>query len=171
MQLLAKIMPNLYYLASFTFFLIGLYIMLTHPNLIKKVIGLNIIDSSIFFFFVAVGYFEKGGSPIVQQGESAVTHVNPLPSGLMLTGIVVSVSMTAFALALIIRVYYHYGTINVEEIFAIKPHTEIRFDEHYVNSNYRDNNSDFEVIDSVQQLDNNEEIEDLEMDEDRGENQ
>ena len=52
---LEAIMANFYYLAAIIFFLIGLYIMLTHPNLLKKVIGMNIIDSSIFLFFVSVG--------------------------------------------------------------------------------------------------------------------
>lgn len=94
--------------------------MLTHPNLIKKVIGMNIIDSSIFLFFVSVGYVEGGKSPIVENSDTALNYVNPLPSGLMLTGIVVSVSITAFALALIIKIYQYYGTLNVEEIIEIR---------------------------------------------------
>ncbi len=117
---LESLFANFYYLSSVIFFLIGLYIMLTHPNLIKKVIGMNIIDSSIFMFFVAVGYIEGGKSPIVETAEKGVNYVNPLPSGLMLTGIVVSVSITAFALALIIRIYHFYGTLNIEEIAVIR---------------------------------------------------
>ncbi|MFW6006906.1 MAG: cation:proton antiporter subunit C [Bacillota bacterium] len=114
------LLSNFYYIASIMFFLIGLYIMLTHPNLIKKVIGMNIIDSSIFLFFVSVGYVEGGKSPIVENSDTALNYVNPLPSGLMLTGIVVSVSITAFALALIIKIYQYYGTLNVEEIIEIR---------------------------------------------------
>jgi len=114
--------PNIYYFASIVLFLIGFYILLTHPNLIKKVIGLNVMDSAIFFFFVAVG-FVSDGSPIVEAGSEALT-VNPVPSGLMLTGIVVSVSVTAFALAIIIKVYQHYGTINVEEIYVVRSERE-----------------------------------------------
>ncbi|MGM0446115.1 MAG: sodium:proton antiporter [Bacillota bacterium] len=115
--------PNLFYFASIVLFLIGFYILLTHPNLIKKVIGLNVMDSAIFFFFVAVGYVADGSSPILAGGEEALT-VNPVPSGLMLTGIVVSVSITAFALAIIIKVYEQYGTINVEEIYVVRSERE-----------------------------------------------
>ncbi|MFN2363123.1 MAG: sodium:proton antiporter [Halarsenatibacteraceae bacterium] len=115
--------PNLYYFASIILFLIGFYILLTHPNLIKKVIGLNVMDSAIFFFFVAVGFVSEGQSPIVEAGEEVLT-VNPVPSGLMLTGIVVSVSVTAFALAIIIKLYEHYGTINVEEIYVVRSERE-----------------------------------------------
>lgn len=115
--------PNLYYFASIILFLIGFYILLTHPNLIKKVIGLNVMDSAIFFFFVAVGFVSEGKSPIVEAGEEVLT-VNPVPSGLMLTGIVVSVSVTAFALAIIIKLYEHYGTINVEEIYVVRSEKE-----------------------------------------------
>ncbi len=123
-MIIQNIISNFYYLAAIIFFLIGLYIMLIHPNLIKKVIGMNIIDSAIFLFFVSVGYIEGGQSPIVDSSLPDVTYVNPLPSGLMLTGIVVSVSITAFALALIIRVYNFYGTLNVEEIAAIRSERE-----------------------------------------------
>lgn len=94
--------------------------MLIHPNLIKKVIGMNIIDSSIFLFFVAVGYLEEGHSPIIADSAAEIRYVNPLPSGLMLTGIVVSVSITAFALALIVRIYSFYGTLNIEEIAGMR---------------------------------------------------
>lgn len=125
---LEAIMANFYYLAAIIFFLIGLYIMLTHPNLLKKVIGMNIIDSSIFLFFVSVGYLEGGRSPIIEDAANravqAGEYVNPLPSGLMLTGIVVSVSITAFALALIIKIYNYYGTLNVEEIVALRSEEE-----------------------------------------------
>ena len=121
---LTNIMAKFYYVAAIIFFLIGLYIMLTHPNLIKKVIGMNIIDSSIFLFFVSVGYIEGGKSPIIENPSPLTEFVNPLPSGLMLTGIVVSVSITAFALALIIRIYQEYGTINVEEIVKIRSEEE-----------------------------------------------
>ncbi len=117
---LTLLLNNFYYVAAIILFLIGLYIMLTHANLIKKVIGMNIIDTSIFLFFIAVGYIEGGKSPIVDPALEGVSYVNPLPSGLMLTGIVVSVSVTAFALSLIIRVYSFYGTINIEEIMELR---------------------------------------------------
>lgn len=118
--MMPSLMANFYYIAAIILFLIGLYIMLTHANLIKKVIGMNIIDTSIFLFFIAAGYIEGARSPIIDPLHEGVLYVNPLPSGLMLTGIVVSVSITAFALSLIIRVYSFYGTINIEEIMEIR---------------------------------------------------
>ncbi|WP_459167810.1 cation:proton antiporter subunit C [Natronospora cellulosivora (SeqCode)] len=121
---MSVLVSNFYYVAAIIFFLTGLYIMLTHPNLIKKVIGMNIIDSSIFLFFVTVGYVDGGKSPIVDPALTDASYVNPLPSGLMLTGIVVSVSITAFALALIMRVHSYYGTLNIEEIVEIRSRSE-----------------------------------------------
>ncbi|NLY10811.1 MAG: cation:proton antiporter subunit C [Firmicutes bacterium] len=99
-------------------FLIGFWVMLTHSNLIKKVIGMNIMETAIFLFFVAIGYVNQGSAPIL--GREGVTFVNPLPSALILTGIVVSVSITAFALALIIKLHSYYGTVDADEIAQLR---------------------------------------------------
>jgi multicomponent Na+:H+ antiporter subunit C len=92
--------------------------MLTHSNLIKKIIGLNIMETSVFLFFVAIGYV-RGGSPPILTNPSDVI-INPLPSALILTGIVVGVSVTAFAISLVIKIYKAYGTIDAEEIMRIR---------------------------------------------------
>ncbi len=103
-------------------FLIGFWIMLTHSNLIKKIIGMNIMETAIFLFFVAIGYVKGGRAPIYT--EPGALYVNPIPSALILTGIVVSVSITAFALSLVIKLYSHYGTVDADEIALIRSHEE-----------------------------------------------
>lgn len=100
-------------------FIIGMHTMLTHSNLIKKVIAMNIMDASVFLLFVSIGYTHGGQAPIVSQGTD-VLYVNPLPGSLMLTGIVVAVSITAYALSLIVKIYRFYGTVDYDEICLIR---------------------------------------------------
>jgi multicomponent Na+:H+ antiporter subunit C len=113
-------MDNLFYAMAFIIFLTGFWIMLSHANLIKKIIGMNIMESAIFLFLVAIGYVKNGSAPIITEGNLGITYVNPLPSALILTGIVVSVSVTAFALGLVVRLYQHYGTVDVDEITRMR---------------------------------------------------
>jgi multicomponent Na+:H+ antiporter subunit C len=108
------------YLISMTLFLIGLYTLITRKNLIKKIIGLNIMDTSVFLFFVSMGSVEGGRAPILLLGEDHVVYVNPLPQAIILTAIVVAVSVTAFALALIVKLYDDYGTLDADKIREIK---------------------------------------------------
>lgn len=98
---------------------IGLTNLLLQRNLIKKIIGLNIMDTAVYLFLAAKGYVAGRAAPIVRDGVTAVeAYVNPIPTGLVLTGIVVSVSVTAFALALSLRLYEAYGTLNLDELLA-----------------------------------------------------
>ena len=113
-------MDNLFYAMAFIIFLTGFWIMLSHANLIKKIIGMNIMESAIFLFLVAIGYVKNGSAPIITEGNPGISYVNPLPSALILTGIVVSVSVTAFALGLVVRLYQHYGTVDVDEITRMR---------------------------------------------------
>ena len=119
MEMLIKVLHNYYYMAAILLFIIGMHTMLTHSNLIKKVIAMNIMDTSVFLLFVAVGYTYGGQAPIVQQGKE-VLYINPLPSSLMLTGIVVAISITAYALSLIVKIYRYYGTVDYDEICLIR---------------------------------------------------
>lgn len=107
---------NYYEAVSVILFGVGFSIMLLHRNLIRKVIGMNIMDVSIFMYLATKGYVEGGIVPIVQEslGEAS-SFVNPLPGGLVLTGIVVSVCMTAFALGLIKLYYDRFGTLDLDE--------------------------------------------------------
>lgn len=96
---------------------IGFTTLLLQKNMIKKVIGINIMDTAIYLFLAAKGYIEGGIAPIVVDGITTMEHyINPIPSGLVLTGIVVSVSVSAFSLALIQRLYKEYGTLDFDEV-------------------------------------------------------
>ena len=120
MELIKSIIDHINYIAAATLFVIGLYTVLTHSNLLKKVIGINIMETSIFLFFVSIGYVSGGSSPIITIGGEKQIFVNPVPSALILTGIVVAVSITAYALSLIIRLHETYGTIDMDEIMELR---------------------------------------------------
>lgn len=116
----AFVFNNINYIGSSILFVIGLYTVLTHPNLIKKIIGINIMETSIFLFFVSIGYIHGGQAPILNLDGRPALYVNPLPSALILTGIVVAVSITAYGLSMVIKIYEYYGTIELDEIMRIR---------------------------------------------------
>jgi multicomponent Na+:H+ antiporter subunit C len=92
----------------------GFYIVISRGNLIKKVIGLNIFQTSVFLLYISMGKVEGGTAPIIAAGFE--TYSNPLPSVLILTAIVVGVATTSVALALIVRIREEFGTIEEDEI-------------------------------------------------------
>ena len=96
---------------------IGFTTLLLNRNIIKKIIGFNFMDTGIYLFLAAKGYVVGRTAPIVVDGVTDFeAYINPIPSGLVLTGIVVSVSVSAFFLALAVRLYRAYGTLDLEEI-------------------------------------------------------
>ena len=95
---------------------IGFTNLMLQQNLLRKVIGFNIMDSAVFLLLASLGYIDGGVAPIVGDRGFDPLYINPIPSGLVLTGIVVSVSITAFSLALIQRIYRRYGTIEMREL-------------------------------------------------------
>ena len=96
---------------------IGFANLLFQKNLIKKIIGFNIMDTAIYLFLAEKGYIAGRMPPIVVDGIQTVeTYINPIPSGLVLTGIVVSVSVSALMLSLTIRLYKRYHTLDLDEI-------------------------------------------------------
>jgi multicomponent Na+:H+ antiporter subunit C len=98
---------------------IGFANLLFQRNLIKKIIGFNIMDTAIYLFLAEKGYIAGRIAPIVVDGIQSVEHyINPIPSGLVLTGIVVSVSVSALMLSLTIRLYKRYHTLDLDEISA-----------------------------------------------------
>ena len=101
---------------------IGFGNLLLQSNLIKKIIGLNIMDTAIYLFLAEKGYISGRVAPIVTDGvQSMETYINPIPSGLVLTGIVVSVSVSALMLSITIRLYQRYQTLDLDEIsFRLK---------------------------------------------------
>ena len=103
--------------AAILLFGIGLTNLLIQKNLIKKIIGLNIMDTAIYLLLATQGYIEGRMAPIIVGGNTDPTlYINPVPSGLVLTGIVVSVSVSALVLALTIRLYKRFHTLNLDEI-------------------------------------------------------
>lgn len=101
-------------------FAIGFATLLLHRNLFKKIIGLNIMDTATYLFLTSTGYIAGREAPIIENGVTTVeNYVNPLPAGLVLTGIVVSVSVTALMLALTMRLYKRYHTLNLDEIYMM----------------------------------------------------
>ncbi len=96
---------------------IGFANLLGQKNLIKKIIGLNIMDTAVYLFLAEKGYISGRAAPIVVDNVQEVeAYINPIPSGLVLTGIVVSVSVTALMLSLTVRLYQRYHTLDLDEI-------------------------------------------------------
>lgn len=119
-ETIAALSVNYFYYYALILFVIGFYTALSHSNILKKIIGINIMETAIFLFFVATGYVHGGKAPIFTDGVTSDIYINPLPSALILTGIVVSVSFTAFALSLMIKLYQHYKTLDADEIVMIR---------------------------------------------------
>ena len=106
--------------AAIILFGIGFTMLLFHQNLIKKLIGMNIMDTGVFLFLASMGYIEGRKAPIIVDGVTDPhRYINPVPAGLVLTGIVVSVSVTAIMLSLTIRLYKRYHTLNLDEIYTL----------------------------------------------------
>ena len=116
--LVLEALSSHYAYATFVLLLVfGLYMMIASPNLVKKVIGLNLFQSAIFLFFVSMAYVRGGSVPVIpSEGGAVGEYASPLPQVIVLTAIVVGVSLTAVALALIVRLYAAYGTLNEETI-------------------------------------------------------
>jgi len=105
--------------------MIGLYAMIAKNNLVKKLVGMNIFQTAIILFYVSIGSKKGGNIPILEHGIGQNSHlidpshyVNPLPHVLMLTAIVVSVSTFGVALALAIKIYQRYQTLEEDEILT-----------------------------------------------------
>lgn len=107
-------------IAAVVLFAVGFVTLLLHRNLLKKIIGLNIMDTAAYLLLTSFGFIEGRLAPIVTDGNAdPLLYVNPLPAGLVLTGIVVSVSVTAVMLALTIRLYHRYHSLNLDDIYAM----------------------------------------------------
>ena len=101
-------------------FAVGFSTLILHRNLMKKIIGLNIMDTAACLFLTALGHIHNRVPPIITDGNTDPSaYSNPLPAGLVLTSIVVSVSVTALMLALTVRLYNRYHTLDVDHIYMI----------------------------------------------------
>lgn len=101
-----------YWIAVFLMML-GFYVVISANNLVKKIVGLNIFQTSVFIFYISIGKVSGGTAPIVAEGIEL--YSNPLPHVLILTAIVVGVATTAVGLSLIVRIKRAYGTVEEDE--------------------------------------------------------
>ncbi|MES9993007.1 MAG: cation:proton antiporter subunit C [Candidatus Thiodiazotropha sp.] len=102
-----------YWVAIFLM-MVGFYTIISHGNLVKKIIGLNIFQVSVFILYISMSTVHGGSAPIITEGVKV--YSNPLPHVLILTAIVVGVATTALGLALVVRIKEAYGTIEEDEI-------------------------------------------------------
>lgn len=113
----ANLLNNYGEAVAMLLFVIGFGNLMLQSNLIKKIIGLNIMDTAVYLFLAEKGYISGRVAPIVVNNvQSTEAYINPVPSGLVLTGIVVSVSVSALMLSLTVRLYQRYHTLDLDEI-------------------------------------------------------
>lgn len=124
-DLVSTIVAKYNYWIYITLMMIGLYAMIAKNNLVKKIVGMNIFQTAIILFYVSIGVKKGATIPIIEHGHGSAHHVvhaadyiNPLPHVLMLTAIVVGVATLGVALALAIRIYNRYNTLEEDEILA-----------------------------------------------------
>ena len=107
--------PGLYnYWIVIFLMMTGFYVVIARGNLVKKIIGLNIFQTSVFLLYISMGKVRGGTAPIISEGVT--TYSNPLPHVLILTAIVVGIATTALGLSLVVRIKEAYGTIEEDEI-------------------------------------------------------
>ena len=94
--------------------MVGLYAVIATGNLVKRLVGLSIFQTSVFLLYISMGKVDGGTAPIVAEGVT--TYSNPLPHVLILTAIVVGIATTAVGLGLVVRIREAYGTIEEDEI-------------------------------------------------------
>ena len=104
--------------------MMGFYIVISQHNLIKKIVGLNVFQVSVFIFYISMGKVKGGTAPVLLDGFEI--YSNPLPHVLILTAIVVGVSTSALALALTVRIMDKYGTIEEDEIEKLETKDQVK---------------------------------------------
>lgn len=108
------------YILCFILFAVGAYCLLVKKNLIKKVVGLGIMEYAINLFFILLGYRQGGEAPIMDKHTAITAFVDPLPQALILTSIVIGLGITALMVAIIIRLYEKYRTFDIDEIRRLR---------------------------------------------------
>jgi multicomponent Na+:H+ antiporter subunit C len=102
------------YWAFIFLMMVGFYILISQGNLIKKIVGLSIFQTSVFILYISMGKIRGGTAPILTEGDPI--YSNPLPHVLILTAIVVGVATTALGLSLVVRIHEAYGTVEEDDI-------------------------------------------------------
>ena len=119
--LLTNLLYNYEAVFAILLFGIGFTTLLFHRNLVKKIIGMNIMDTGTYLFLASMGFIRGRQVPIVTDPSAEIVlsdYINPIPAGLVLTGLVVSVSVTAVMLSLTVRLYKRYHTLDLDEIYT-----------------------------------------------------
>ena len=104
------------YWAVIVLMMVGFYTIISRGNLVKKLVGLGVFQSSVIMLYISMGKVFGGTAPILVEGQEHVVYTNPLPSVLMLTAIVVGVATLSVGLALVVRINEAYGTVEEDEI-------------------------------------------------------
>lgn len=104
------------YWAVIVLMMVGFYTIIARGNLVKKLIGLTIFQTSVFMLYISMGKIIGGTAPILEEGAEGVVYSNPIPHVLILTAIVVGVATTALGLSLVVRINEEFGTIEEDEI-------------------------------------------------------
>jgi multicomponent Na+:H+ antiporter subunit C len=114
-----KLLGLYHYWAFAILLMIGFYAVIAKPNLIKKLLGLAIFQAAVFLLYITMGKVTGGTAPVVQPGVVDPVYANPLPQVLILTAIVVGISTMALGLAIVVRIYEDYGTVEETEIHEL----------------------------------------------------
>lgn len=109
-----ELLGNYNYWIAIFLMMTGFYVVIAHGNLVKKIVGLNLFQTSVFLLYISMGKVTNGTAPIAVEGVTQ--YSNPLPHVLILTAIVVGVATTALGLALVVRINKAYGSIEEDEI-------------------------------------------------------
>jgi multicomponent Na+:H+ antiporter subunit C len=122
-ELLFVLISKYNYWGYIILMMVGLYAMIVKKNLVKKIIGMSILQTAIIFFYISIGVKKNATIPTIMHAHEgtgdvirAVDYLNPLPHVLMLTAIVVAVATLGVALALAVKIYRHYDTLEEDEI-------------------------------------------------------
>lgn len=126
--MLSLISTHWNYMIVVILMMIGLYIVMSRFNLVKKLIGLAIFQTSLFLLYISLGRIEGGTAPIIDASKD-YAYSNPLPHVLILTAIVVGVATTALGLALVLRIHEAFGTIEEDEVLMEKRRD---YDQHHI---------------------------------------
>lgn len=109
-----ELLGHFNYWAVIFLMMTGFYVVIARGNLVKKIVGLNLFQTSVFILYISMGQVSGGSAPILADGVTV--YSNPLPHVLILTAIVVGVATTALGLALVVRIREAYGTVEEDEI-------------------------------------------------------
>lgn len=108
------------YFMTLILFCVGVYALVVKKNLVKKIIGLVIVENAVNLFFILIGFRSDGEAPILERGMEDVMFVDPLPQAMILTSIVIGLGVVALLVAISVRIYEKYGTFDISEIRELR---------------------------------------------------